>query len=66
MYPQRNEIQSDIALSGLHCQLVVRVQQLDESAAKYDALGRYDKSTGYVALSNEAIVAFGELKRRMM
>ena len=45
---------------------MIRVHQLDELAAKYDALGRYDKSTRYVALSNEAIAAFGELKRRMM
>lgn len=65
MYPQRNDTQTDIAIAGLHRLLVVRVHQLDELAAKYHALGRYDKSTRYVALSNEVIEAFGEFKRRM-
>ena len=66
MYPQRNETQTDIAIAGLHRQLVVHVHQLEELAAKYHALGRYGKSTRYVALSNDAIDAFGEHKRRKL
>ena len=45
---------------------MIRVYQLDELATKYDSLDRYDKSTRYVALCNNALSAFAELKRRML
>lgn len=66
MYPQRKEKISHIALAALHRRMVTRVCQLDELAARYDALGQYKKAARYVSLSNQTLSAFGELKRRML
>ena len=43
MYALNQEDKSHIALAALHRQMVTRVCQLEELAARYDALGRYGK-----------------------
>ena len=45
--------------------MVVRVYQLEELAARCDALGQYEKAAHYVTLSNQVFDAFAELERRM-
>lgn len=65
MYPQRKEKMPHIALAAPHRQMVCRVHQLDELAARYDTLRQYEKATRYVSLSIQTIGAFAELKRRM-
>ena len=66
MYPQRKERRADIALAALHRQMVVRVHQLEELATRCDALGLYEKAARYVALSDQAVDAFGKLKPKML
>lgn len=66
MYPQRKEKIPHIALSALHRHMGTRVCQLDDLAARYDALGRYAEAARYVSLSNQTLSAFAELKRRML
>jgi hypothetical protein len=66
MYPQRKEKTSDIALAALHREMVSRVYQLEELAARCDALGQYEKAAHHLSLSEEVIAGFVELKRRMM
>ena len=54
MYPQSQKKTSDIALAALHREMVTRVYQLEELAARH------------LSLSEHVIAAFAELKRRMM
>ena len=65
MYPQRQEKTSDIALAALHREMVTRVYQLEELAARCDALGQYEKAARHLSLSEEVIADFVELKRHM-
>ena len=66
MYPQSQKKTSDIALAALHREMVTRVYQLEELAARCDALGQYEKAARHLSLSEHVIAAFAELKRRMM
>ena len=45
--------------------MVTRVYQLEELAARCDALGQYEKATQHLSLSEEVIADFVELKRHM-
>lgn len=66
MYSQSEEKTTYIAITALHRQMVSRVHQLEELAARCDGLGQYDKAARYVTLCNQVIDAFAELKRRMI
>ena len=66
MYPKRQEKTSDIALAALHREMVTRVYQLEELAARCDALGQYEEAAHHLSRSDQVIAAFAELKRRMM
>ena len=55
MYPQRQEKTSDIALAALHREMVTRVYQLEELAARCDALGQYEKAAHHLSLATKSL-----------
>jgi len=66
MYPQRQQKTSDIALAAIHREIMSRVYQLEELAARCDALGQYEEAARHLSLGDQVIAAFAELKRRML
>jgi hypothetical protein len=55
---------SHIALAALHRQMVARVRQLDMLAARSRTKGQGQEAARYDELSDQALMAYVELKRR--
>ena len=55
---------SHIALAALHRQMVTRVGQLDVLAARSRAGGQPQEARRYDELSDQALMAYVQLKRR--